>query len=329
MQQCRRMRRLRGTGSMVVLPLVVLALLVSLSAVVSAQETSDTAPPAGQSQEADDPCDRRSFSTLFRCIPHDLGNVVRGESLAWLGAAGGMAAGSAPLDDDVDRALRDGDPNLFPGVGDQLGQVGVHFGGPLALYVVARTTGHSETAAFAVTLLRAQIANGIVTRALKLIPRPRPSQEEARLASGSFPSGHTSSSFATATVIHPPVGVEGRAAGVRAGELCGRHAFAQQPLPQRRDFRRGAGHCDRPCRQPAEPACGNLTDRRTRPGRRGHRHQPHRPRRALISEAIGIQNFRRQLFVERREAVELRVVQPVVRVDHVQVVARRENPPEA
>lgn len=198
MQQCRRMRTLRGTASMVALPLVVLL----GGAVVSAQETPDSAPPPGQSQDADTFCDRRSFSTLFRCIPYDLRNVARGESLAWLGAAGGMAIGSALLDDDVDRALRDGDPNLFPAVGDQLGQAGVHFGAPLALYVVARTTGHSETAAFAVTLLRAQIANGIVTRSLKLIPRPRPYQEEARLAHGSFPSGHTSATFATATVIH-------------------------------------------------------------------------------------------------------------------------------
>ena len=103
---------------------------------------------------------------------------------------------------EVDQALRDGDPNLFPAVGDQLGQAGVHFGVPLALYVAARTTGHTETAAFAVTLLRAQITNGIVTRSLKLIPRPRPFQEVARLAHGSFPSGHTSVTFATATVIH-------------------------------------------------------------------------------------------------------------------------------
>ena len=183
--------------------MVWLALVVLLSgAVVSAQEASDTAPPPEQSQDADTFCDRQSFSTLFRCIPHDLRNVARGESLAWLGAAGGMAAGSALLDDDVDQALRDGDPNLFPAVGDQLGQAGVHFGVPLALYVAARTTGHSETAAFAVTLLRAQIANGIVTRSLKLIPRPRPFQEVATLGHGSFPSGHTSATFATATVIH-------------------------------------------------------------------------------------------------------------------------------
>ncbi len=194
----RSVRRLLFAASIASFSVVVLF----SGAVVSAQEALATAPPPEQGQEADTFCDRRSFSTLFTCIPHDLRNVVRGDSLAWLGAAGGMAAGSAPLDDDVDRALRDGDPNLFPGVGDQLGEVGVHFGVPLALYVAARTTGHSETAAFAITLLRAQIANGIVTRSLKLIPRARPSQEEARLASGSFPSGHTSSSFATATVIH-------------------------------------------------------------------------------------------------------------------------------
>ena len=193
--------RPRGAAWMVASALA-LAVLVS-GAGVSAQEGAETAPPPPeQIQDAGTPCDGRSFSTLFRCIPHDLRNVVRGESLAWLGAAGGMAAASALLDDDVDGALSDGDPNLFPDVGDQLGQAGVHFGLPLALYVAARTTGHSGTAAFAITLLRAQIANGIVTRSLKLIPRARPFQEVATFGHGSFPSGHTSASFATATVLH-------------------------------------------------------------------------------------------------------------------------------
>lgn len=195
----RSMRSPRGASSMVALALAMLL----TGAGVSAQGTSEPAPPPpDQSLDADTLCDRQSFSTLFRCIPHDLRNMARGESLAWLGAAGGMAAGSALLDDDVDRALRDGDPDLFPAIGDHLGQAGVHFGVPLALYVAARTAGHSETAAFAVTLLRVQIANGVVTRSLKLIPRPRPYQEVARLAQGSFPSGHTSATFATATVIH-------------------------------------------------------------------------------------------------------------------------------
>ena len=188
----------RGGKSVVWLAL---ALLLN-GAAVWAQEAPATgqAPPA-QREDADAPCDRHDFSTLFTCIPHDLRNMARGRSLAWLGVGGGMAAGSVLLDDEIDSALRDGDPNLFPDVGDQLGQAGLHFGAPLALYVAARATGHSGTAAFAVMLLRAQIANGIVTRSLKLIPRARPYQEKARTAHGSFPSGHTSASFATATVI--------------------------------------------------------------------------------------------------------------------------------
>ena len=183
--------------------IVWLALVVSPGgAVVWAQEEAEPRPaPTAQSQDAAEFCDGRSFSSLFRCIPRDLGNLFRGESLVWLGVAGGTAAGSALLDDEVDRALRDGDPDLYPEVGDQLGQAGVHFGVPFALYVVARTTGHSDAAGFAITLLRAQIANGVVTRALKLIPRARPFQEEAKPPNGSFPSGHTSASFATATVI--------------------------------------------------------------------------------------------------------------------------------
>ena len=46
-------------------------------------------------------------------------------------------------------------------------------------------------------------------------------------------------------------------------------------------------------------------------------------------EPVGVQDFRREPLIERREALEQRIVQPVVRVDHVQIVARRQNPPEA
>ena len=193
----------RETRWRVATSIVWLALLALLlpGAAASAQDTPDAASPPEQSEDTDARCDGQGFSTIFTCIPHDLRNMARGPSLAWLGVGAGAAAGSALLDDEIDRALRDGDPDVFPKVGDQLGQAGLHFGAPFALYVVARATGHSGTAGFAVTLLRAQVANGIVTRSLKLIPRARPFQEKASTWHGSFPSGHTSASFATATVI--------------------------------------------------------------------------------------------------------------------------------
>jgi len=183
-----------------IVPIPLLALLSGAGAF--AQGTSEAVPPPNQSLSADTICDRQGFSTLFKCITHDLRNVARGESLAWLGAAGVLAGGGVLLDDEVLRSMRDEDPDLSLAAGESLGHAGMHFGVPLALYVAARTTGHSETAAFAVTLLRTHIANGILTRSLKLIPRPRPYQEVATLTKGSFPSGHTSAMFATATVIH-------------------------------------------------------------------------------------------------------------------------------
>ncbi len=193
----------RKTRWRVATSIVWLALLAVLlpGAAASAQDTPDAASPLEQSEDTDARCDGQGFSTIFTCIPHDLRNMARGPSLAWLGVGAGAAAGSALLDDEIDRALKDGDPDVFPKVGDQLGQAGLHFGAPIALYVVARATGHSDTAGFAVTLLRAQVANGVVTRSLKLIPRARPFQEKASTWHGSFPSGHTSASFATATVV--------------------------------------------------------------------------------------------------------------------------------
>ena len=186
--------------------IVSIPLLVFLSgAGVFAQGTSESIPPPnqsqGQGQVSGTLCDRQGFSTLFKCITHDLRNVARGESLVWLGAAGVLAGGGVLLDDEVLGSMRDEDPDLSLAAGESLGHAGMHFGVPLALYAVARTTGHSETADFAVTLLRTHIANGLLTRGLKLIPRPRPYQEEATLTKGSFPSGHTSAMFATATVI--------------------------------------------------------------------------------------------------------------------------------
>jgi len=169
---------------------------------VSAQGGSPATLPANQSQDAGSPCDHQGFSTIFfKCITHDLRDVVRGDSLVWLGTAGVLAGGSILLDDEVQHAMEDGDPDQSLAAGRSLGHAGVHFGAPLAVYVVARTTGHADTAALAVTLLRTHIVNGILTRGLKLVPRPRPYQEVATLTKGSFPSGHTSAMFATATVI--------------------------------------------------------------------------------------------------------------------------------
>ena len=183
-------------------PTVSSALLVLLSGtVLSAQSTLATTPPANQSQADNAPCDRQGFATLFRCPGHDLRNVVRGDSLVWLGAGALLTGGSILLDDEVKKSMTDADPDQSLAAGEVLGHADLQFGLPVTLYAVARATKHQGTADFAITLLRTQVINGMLTRGLKLIPRPRPNQEVATLTKGSFPSGHTSAMFATATVV--------------------------------------------------------------------------------------------------------------------------------
>ncbi|MSO83265.1 MAG: phosphatase PAP2 family protein [Acidobacteria bacterium] len=191
-------------------PMVSIALLVLLSSVVvSAQGGSTVAPPAVPSQDAGNPCDRQGLSTVFRCIAHDLRGIVRGPSLVWLGTGAVLSGGSILLDDEVLKTMRDENPDLSLAAGKRLGHAGLQFGAPMALYVASRAMHHPGAAAFAVTLLRTQSVNGILTRGLKLVPRPRPYQKIATLTKGSFPSGHTSAMFATATVIQRKWGWRG------------------------------------------------------------------------------------------------------------------------
>lgn len=155
----------------------------------------------GQSDNADR-CDRHGFLTIVTCIVHDLREVARKDSLTWLAGGGLVAAGSLLVDDEITTAVTDPESHAWLKPGDPLGTGTWHFAAPLAIYAVAHATGHPETAGLGVMLLRTQVVNGTITRSLKFLPRARPYQVEAEVGKGSFPSGHTSASFATATVLH-------------------------------------------------------------------------------------------------------------------------------
>src|SRR5688572_20105996 len=147
-------------------------------------------------------CDQHGIATVFTCILHDLREVARKDSLTSLAGGGLVAAGSLLVDDEITTAVTDPESHAWLAPGDALGTGGWHFAAPLALYAVARAAGHAETASLSVMLLRTQVVNGVITRSLKFLPRARPYQEEAVVGKGSFPSGHASASFATATVLH-------------------------------------------------------------------------------------------------------------------------------
>jgi membrane-associated phospholipid phosphatase len=120
-----------------------------------------------------------------------------------------VAAGSLLVDDEVTTAVSDPEAHAWLGPGDVLGDGYLHFAAPLALYLAGRAAGHADTSSLGVMLLRTQVVNGVLTRSLKFLPRARPYQDEPAFGKGSFPSGHTSAAFATATVLHRRFGWAG------------------------------------------------------------------------------------------------------------------------
>ena len=184
---------------------IVLLLLLCATA-VSAQST--TLAPQRSVDSSVAPCDRYGLPTVVRCIGHDLSGIVKGSSRRWLEVGGVLAGGSLLLDDEVVAAMAKPDKSASFEFAEFLGDAGMQFGVPAALYLVARATGSEGAQDVSIMLLRTQTVNGIVTRGLKLLPRPRPYQETATPTKGSFPSGHTSAAFATATVLQRKFGLK-------------------------------------------------------------------------------------------------------------------------
>lgn len=182
-----------------ILPFVLIAM--TWPVLVAAQAAAAPAPPPPPLQDAATLCDGQEISTLFKCTLRDVRQVARGRSLTWLVAGAGLAAGSVLLDDEISHSMMDEEPDSSFVAGRALGEAGLHFGVPGAVYMAARATGHPDLAAFAVAMLRTQVVNAALTRGLKLVPRARPYQVDATPTRGSFPSGHTSAAFATATMI--------------------------------------------------------------------------------------------------------------------------------
>lgn len=121
-------------------------------------------------------------------------------------AIGGAAALSVhPLDDDVNVKLRGDHDTATPifAAGKFIGQTAVQVGAALGTYAYGRLREQPKVSHLGMDLLRAQILDGALTAGLKLATaRERPDGSNRR----SFPSGHASVTFATATVIERHLG---------------------------------------------------------------------------------------------------------------------------
>lgn len=119
--------------------------------------------------------------------------------LALLG--GGLAAGVHPIDDDVNDRVK-GSENVWR-PGKYVGLTPVQMGAALVVYTYGRVQHQDKASHLGMDLLRAQILTSGLTVGLKYSTRrERPDGSNAH----SFPSGHASITFATATVIERHLG---------------------------------------------------------------------------------------------------------------------------
>jgi membrane-associated phospholipid phosphatase len=181
--------------------------LVSQASVAAAQtETPLPKPPEPRveaSTPADDILTRPAWKALFTDTLVDFRRFPSRETAWWLTAGTGAAVLTHPADQTVDRSLsRSLLLHETTESGAWLGSTPFQLGAALATYFVGRSTDSPRVASVGADLVRGQILAETITFAMKQsFQRDRPQ------GSGySFPSGHTSATFTSATVLQQHFG---------------------------------------------------------------------------------------------------------------------------
>lgn len=188
-----------------------LAVTLSLQAAAdNARAVQEKKPAPSVVQWTDD----RPATHLFPNLWKDIKALPTADSAVVL-AVGGAGALAVHSDDrrlaNWSRSL---DASDYTKVGRVLGDGWTNSGGAVATYVIGRISGSPQWTHIGSDLIRAQALNGLITTSLKVsVNRKRPTGGHY-----SFPSGHTSATFATAATLQ---GHYGWKAGVPAFVAAG------------------------------------------------------------------------------------------------------------
>jgi len=141
--------------------------------------------------------------SLFRSMTHDVTGFFSSDTAKILGAFAIAGLAVRPLDnasvEDTSERLSKG----FANVGNWGGSLYVQAGSGLATYVIGRAAGRPELASLGGDLIRAQALSQLFVQGTKFaVARQRPDASNSL----SFPSGHSASAFATATVLQQHFG---------------------------------------------------------------------------------------------------------------------------
>lgn len=143
------------------------------------------------------------FKSLFGDTISDFRRLPSKDSLKWLGIGAAVAALGHSIDRPVTRQFS-ASP-MLDGVfkpGKTLGGARVQVGGALITYAIGRATQSPKVTLVGADLIQAQVMTHMLTTAVKMsVRRTRPDGTQY-----SFPSGHASVTFASATVLQRDLG---------------------------------------------------------------------------------------------------------------------------
>ena len=186
-----------------------IAVAVNCPAPASGQTLVPTAPGQPTSPA---PKVSRAFSGLFHDTVTDFRSLASTKPLTILGI-GAVAAAAARTADGSMTATLSRQRAGFLDAGETIGSARFQLAGALATFAVGHVTGNARITAVGADLVSANVVAQTLTGAVKMsVRRGRPDGTEF-----SFPSGHTSVSFASATVLQRHFGWK---AGVPAYALA-------------------------------------------------------------------------------------------------------------
>jgi membrane-associated phospholipid phosphatase len=146
----------------------------------------------------------QSVASLFTGLPADFAHLFTPANGIIVGVGGAGSAAIHPKDDEIAAkiAAASGGRHDFSRAGATLGDGVEQSGFALGMYIIGRASHSARVGALGADLVDAQIVNGVLTQGLKAaVDRRRPTGSKH-----SFPSGHTSATLATASVIEQHYG---------------------------------------------------------------------------------------------------------------------------
>jgi membrane-associated phospholipid phosphatase len=139
-----------------------------------------------------------TYGSLFTDLGQDLRQLPSRESAVIIGIGAALGAGAHHNDPYIaaSAATNETFDEAFD-AGSVLGSGWMQLGGAFTMFAIGRGNGYHKLAITGADLFRAQLLNGAITLGVKVaVDRTRPDGRQY-----SFPSGHTSSTFASAAVL--------------------------------------------------------------------------------------------------------------------------------